>query len=57
MSKIQVPKELQEKIIDLYVNKQYGRIKIKKELNLPFGDTVIKRILQDYFNTSNSFFR
>lgn len=47
MSKIIVPKELQEKIIDLYVNKQYGRMKIKKELNLPFGDTVIKRILQE----------
>ena len=47
MSKIEVPQELQEKIIDLYVNKQYGRMKIKKELNLPFGDTVIKRILQE----------
>lgn len=47
MSKIIVPQELQEKIIDLYVNKQYGRMKIKKELNLPFGDTVIKRILQE----------
>lgn len=47
MSKITVPKELQEKIIDLYVNKQYGRMKIKKELNLPFGDAVIKRILQE----------
>ena len=47
MSKIIVPKELQEKIIDLYVNKQYGRMKIKRELNLPFGDAVIKRILQE----------
>lgn len=47
MSKVIVPQEQQEKIIDLYVNKQYGRMKIKKELNLPFGDTVIKRILQE----------
>lgn len=47
MSKIEVPKELQEKIIDLYVNKQYGRMKIKKELNLSFGDAVIKRVLQE----------
>lgn len=47
MSKIIVPQELQEKIIDLYINKQYGRMKIKKELNLPFGDTVIKRILKE----------
>lgn len=47
MSKIVVPQELQKKIIDLYINKQYGRIKIKKELDLPFGDIVIKRILEE----------
>lgn len=47
MSKVIVPQELQDQIIDLYVNKQYGRMKIKKELNLPFGDTVIKRIIQE----------
>lgn len=47
MSKIIVPQELQEKIVDLYINKQYGRMRIKKELNLPFGDSVIKRILQE----------
>lgn len=45
MSKIIVPQELQEKIIDLYVNKLYTRKKIKEELNLSFGDSVIKRIL------------
>lgn len=47
MSKIIVPQELQEKIIDLYVNKNYGRPRIKKELNLQFGDSVIKRILEE----------
>ena len=43
----EIPKELQDQIIDLYVNKQYGRMKIKKELNLPFGDSTIKKILQN----------
>ena len=47
MSKIIVPQELQVQIVDLYVNKQYGRMRIKNELNLPFGDTVIKRILKE----------
>jgi intein-encoded DNA endonuclease-like protein len=47
MSKIIVPQELQDKIVDLYVNKGYGRMKIKKELHLDFGDTIIKRILQE----------
>lgn len=45
MSKIIVPQELQEQIVDLYVNKKMTRKKIKSELNLPFGDSVIKRIL------------
>lgn len=45
MSKIEVPQELQQQIIDLYVDKQMNRKQIKKELNLPFGDSVIKRIL------------
>ena len=48
MSKIQVPEELQQLIIDLYVNKLYTRKKIKTELNLPFGDSVILRILQEH---------
>lgn len=47
MSKVTVPQELQDQIIDLYVNKGYGRMKIKKELNLSFRDSVIKRILQE----------
>lgn len=47
MSKITVPQELQDQIVDLYVNKGYGRMKIKKELNLSFGDCVIKRVLQE----------
>ena len=46
MSKIIVPQELQKKIIDLYVNKGYGRAKIKSILNLPYNDSVIKRILK-----------
>lgn len=45
MSKIIVPKELQDQIIDLYCNKKLNRVQIKKELNLNFGDSVIKRIL------------
>ena len=47
MSKIVVPQELEKQIIDLYVNKTYTRKKIKTELNLPFGDSVIKRILEE----------
>lgn len=47
MSKIIVPQELQNKIIDLYVNKGYGRMKIKNELNLSYGDSVIKRVLKE----------
>lgn len=47
MGKIIVPQELQEQIIDLYVNKQYTRKAIKQELSLPFGDSVIKRILEE----------
>lgn len=45
MNKIIVPQELQNQIVDLYVNKQINRKQIKKELNLSFGDSVIKRIL------------
>jgi len=48
MSKIIVPQELQNKIIDLYVNKQYGLGRIKKELDTPFGPSVIKRILVEH---------
>ncbi len=47
MAKIQVPKELQDQIIDLYVNKKYTRIQIKAELKLNFSDSVIKRILKE----------
>lgn len=47
MAKIEVPKELQEQIIDLYINKKYTRKKIKIKLNLSFGDSVIKRILEE----------
>ena len=47
MKKIEVPQELQEKIIYLYVEKQYGLERIKKELHLPFGQTVIKRVLSE----------
>lgn len=47
MSKITVPKELEEQIINLYVHKTYTRKQIKTELNLPFGDSVIKRILKE----------
>ena len=48
MAKIIVPKELEEQIIDLYVNKMYTRKQIKTELDLPFGDSVIKRILEEH---------
>lgn len=47
MAKIVVPQEQIEQIINLYVNKKYTRVQIKKELNLPFGDSVIKRILEE----------
>ena len=47
MAKIIVPKELQEKIIDLYENKKYGRTRIVKELNLPFGEEKVKNILKE----------
>lgn len=47
MSKIIVPQELQNKIIDLYVNKKYGRTRIVKELRLPFGEEKVKNILKD----------
>ena len=47
MSKIIVPQELQEQIIDLYVNKNYNRKEIKEKLQTPFGDSVILRILQE----------
>ena len=47
-SKKNVPKEHQEIIIDLYVNKQYGIQKVIKKLkeqNLLYGERVIKRVL------------
>ena len=45
-----VPKEHQEEIIKLYVDKQYGIqkiIKILKEKNLCYGERIIKRILTE----------
>ncbi len=47
MSKIIVPQELECQIIDLY-NEGKTRKNIHKELNLPFGDSVIKRILIEH---------
>lgn len=47
MSKIVVPKELEAQIVDLYVNQRYTRVQIRKELELPFGDSVILRILKE----------
>jgi len=47
MAKITVPKELQDKIIDLYENKKYGRTRIVKELSLPFGEEKVKNILKE----------
>lgn len=44
--KIDVPQEQVSQIIKLY-NQGYNRKQIKKELDLPFGDSVIKRILQE----------
>lgn len=46
MSKIIVPQELQEKIAKLY-NKGMTRKDIRIELQTPFGDSVIKRVLQE----------
>ena len=43
--KLTVPQELQQQIIDLYVNEEMTRKKIIEELHLPFGDSVVKRIL------------
>lgn len=43
--KLTVPQELQQQIIDLYVNKEMTRKKIIEELHLSFGDSVVKRIL------------
>ena len=54
MKKIQVPQELEEQIINLYVYKTYTRKQIKEELNLPFGDSVIKRILEEHNITIRS---
>lgn len=54
MSKLIVPQELEEKIIDLYVNQNYTRKRIKEELKLPFGDSVILRILQEHDITIRS---
>lgn len=47
MARINVPQELVNQIINLYINKNYTRVQIKKELNLPFGDSVIKRLLEE----------
>lgn len=43
--KLTVPQELQQQIIDLYVNEEMTRKKIIEELHLLFGDSVVKRIL------------
>ena len=48
MSKIIVPQELQDKIVYLYTCENQNRKQIKKNLNLPFGDSVIKRILEEH---------
>lgn len=48
MAKIMVPQELQDQIIDLYVNKGRNRKQVKSDLNLPFSDSVIKRILEEH---------
>lgn len=47
MSKIIVPQEQQDAIIDLYVNKYYGLGRIKNTLNLPFSLSVIQRVLKE----------
>lgn len=47
MSKINISEELKNKIIDLYVNQNYTRVQIRKELNLDFGDSVVLRILKE----------
>lgn len=44
--KIQVPQEQQQKIVELY-NQNFNRKQIKQMLNLSFGDSVIKRILEE----------
>lgn len=44
--KIEVPQEQINQIVDLY-NQGHNRKQIKKELELPFGDSVIKRLLQE----------
>lgn len=44
--KINVPQEQINQIVELY-NQGYNRKQIKRDLNLPFGDSVIKRILQE----------
>lgn len=47
MSKINISEELKNKIIDLYVNQNYTRVQIRKELNLDFGDSVVLRVLKE----------
>lgn len=42
-----VDREIQDKIIDLYVNQEYGLDRIVKELNLPFSFDKVRTILQD----------
>lgn len=44
--KINVPQEQINQIVELY-NQGYNRKQIKRDLNLPFGDSVIKRILRE----------
>lgn len=48
MSKILVPKELQDQIIDLYTNQLKNRKEIRTILKLPFGDSVVLRILKEH---------
>lgn len=46
-NKIIVPQELQKKIIELYTENGYGLGKIKKELGLSWGQSIIKRVLKE----------
>ena len=46
MSKIIVPQELQEQIVNLY-NNGMTRKDIRVQLNISFGDSVIKRVLKE----------
>lgn len=47
MSKIEVPQELRDKIVYLYTHENQNRKQIKQSLELSFGDSVIKRVLEE----------